>query len=207
MKRYIVDIASCSCEGGMQGNSQPKRRRFVEPLKESTPINSRRRVRFASCLVKRATIPAVEDEEEKRRLFYSNADFARFAVNERLRRDTFVLTMNLCREQTRRLGLRSIAVSAPSIIVMYHKVLSRTEDLQGLVQARMNKKLLTGECQETSCLHPHFSITHGQTARAAWTADKASRIFQLQWYLQHRITFWDYIYYTYKLCKNATSSS
>ena len=51
------------------------------------PGRHRRTVRFATPLVQEMQIPAVVDEAEKERLFYSNLDFARFAFNERVRRD------------------------------------------------------------------------------------------------------------------------
>jgi uncharacterized membrane protein len=85
-------------------------------------------------LVQRTEIPAVIDQVEKERLFYSKIDFARFALKERVRRDALVLTVTLYREQRTRIRRGSNAIPATSVLMMYHKVLSRTEDISSMLE-------------------------------------------------------------------------
>jgi hypothetical protein len=92
------------------------------------------RVRFATPLVQRTEIPAVIDQVEKERLFYSKIDFARFALKERVRRDALVLTVTLYREQRTRIRRGLNAIPATSVLMMYHKVLSRTEDISSMLE-------------------------------------------------------------------------
>jgi hypothetical protein len=142
MKRHISDIVSYSCDRDINVTSLLKRRKTNildhEPTKQKS-ISPAPRVRFATPLVQRMVIPAVVDQEEKDRLFYSNLDFARFAFHERIRRDTFVLTMTLCREQTRRMRRQGSLIPITSVVMMYHKVLSRSESISRLEQRKMSR--------------------------------------------------------------------
>ena len=94
-----------------------------------TSSSSSLRVRFADPLAREQVrmIPSL-DEDVKRRLFYTNCDFARFAFHERLRRDALILTVAVCREQLKRMRRSAPVISPSSVTMMYHKVLSRTED-------------------------------------------------------------------------------
>jgi hypothetical protein len=143
MKRPISDIVSCSCDRGeINVTSLLKRQKTNildhEPTTHKS-ISPAPRVRFATPLVQRMVIPAVVDQEEKDRLFYSNIDFARFACAERRRRDTFVLTITLYREQTRRMRRRGAMIPASSVILMYHKVLLRSESISRDAERKMSR--------------------------------------------------------------------
>jgi hypothetical protein len=92
------------------------------------------RVRFATPLAQRTEIPAVIEQVEKERLFYSKIDFARFALKERVRRDALVLTVTLYREQRTRMRRGSNVIPATSVLMMYHKVNSRTEDISSMLE-------------------------------------------------------------------------
>jgi hypothetical protein len=101
-----------------------------EPIKACATL----RVRFATPLVQRTEIPALIDQVEKERLFYSKIDFARFALKERVRRDALVLTVTLYREQRTRIRRGLNVIPANSVLMMYHKVLSRTEDISSMLE-------------------------------------------------------------------------
>jgi hypothetical protein len=125
MKRPISDTLSCY-HGVTHAQSLLKRRRIENPL---FPVKKKTaRVRFSDSLVEKTLIPAVVDQEEKSRLFYSNLDFARFAFNERVRRDALILTVAVSREQLKRMRRQAPVISSSSVSMMYHKILSRRED-------------------------------------------------------------------------------
>jgi hypothetical protein len=153
MKRSTTDtVAFCRIE--INSSSLLKRRKtqhFEPTITKHTP-----RVRFAAQLVQSAVIPAVADQEEKNRRFYSELDFARFAFNERVRRDALILTVTLCREQEKRLRRRANVLAPSAVTLMYHKILSRTEDASQLLQRRSKaprnsrKQGPTKQCREAS---------------------------------------------------------
>ena len=88
----------------------------------------RRNVRFAEHLVQTRHMPYFElNENEKATLFYSDEDFARFAFNERIRRDTLILTFAVSREQLKRLRRRAPAISSKSVSMMFYKIFTRAE--------------------------------------------------------------------------------
>ena len=108
-----------------------KRVRFAEPLEENTVV-----------------IPSITSEEEKSKLFYSSLDFARFALNERVRRDALVLTVALTKEQLKRMVRRGSVIPSSSITVMYHKVLSRTEAAMEAIEKKSRNQQTTQQQQQ-----------------------------------------------------------
>jgi hypothetical protein len=147
MKRPISDTLSCYHEV-THAHSLSKRQRIENPLfalnKKTT------RVRFSDSLVQKTFIPAVADQEEKDRLFYSNLDFARFAFNERVRRDALILTVAVSREQLKRMRRQAPVISSSSVSMMYHKILSRTEDWKTTSQRRSKSSKVAVVRQDSS---------------------------------------------------------
>lgn len=93
------------------------------------PRNGQRRncVSFADPLVtQRIEIPS-SDVKAKSRLHYTDADFKRFAWEERLRRDALILTLTVCKEQRKRYRNGLPLLSPSTVHQMYHKILSRTD--------------------------------------------------------------------------------
>mmetsp|Transcript_129183 Transcript_129183/g.192452 ORF Transcript_129183/g.192452 Transcript_129183/m.192452 type:complete len:168 (-) Transcript_129183:94-597(-) len=140
MKRPISDTLTCY-QNVTHDHGLSKRRRIEDqffPLKKKTT-----RVRFSDSLVQKTLIPAVADQEEKERLFYSNLDFARFAFNERVRRDALILTVAVSREQLKRMRRHAPVISSSSVSMMYHKILSRTENSKLASQRRSKSSKVT----------------------------------------------------------------
>lgn len=105
------------------------------------PTTARKQVRFAEPLEENTVIiPAITDEEEKSKLYYSSLDFARFALNERVRRDALVLTVALSKEQLKRMVRRGSVIPSSTITVMYHKVLSRTEAAMEAIERKSKSR-------------------------------------------------------------------
>jgi hypothetical protein len=136
MKRSISDTidttAFCSFEINTSSLLKRRKTHHFEPTITKHTV----RVRFAAQLVQSAVIPAIADQEEKNRRFYSGIDFARFAFDERVRRDAIILTVTLCREQVKRLRRRANVVAPPAVTLMYHKILNRPQEASQPLQRR-----------------------------------------------------------------------
>lgn len=112
-------------------NAALKRRRIfcaspfeVKHSGDGQNLNTRR-VSFSTPLERQIIIPPMDDPAEKARLFYSNKDFELFAFSEKIRRDAFILTLALYREQNRRLRNRIMLIPPIAIQKLYHTVISR----------------------------------------------------------------------------------
>ena len=126
-----------------------KKKQNVKPMSKKSKLffpNTtfiRPRVRFGA--IHQTLIPAVT-EEEKCALYYTTFDFARFARNEKIRRDAVVLTYTLSKEQERRLREGTNLISLLTITKMYKELFSRTDQMSLLILKGLRQQ---GRCRDT----------------------------------------------------------
>jgi hypothetical protein len=107
---------------------QTKRRTRPSPAASMPPIRrtTAPRVRFSHPLVQAIRIPrSIHDQETKHRLYYSASEIARFAANERVRKQVLALTVGLYKEQIKRIVHRQQPMSAHLIVAVFQKMFSR----------------------------------------------------------------------------------
>lgn len=146
MKRHASNIITLSCGRDVKGTTTLVKRRKTSFHESTTKksISQGHQVRFATPLVVEKMVPALVDEEEKNRLHYSSLDFARFAIEERIRRDSFVLTVKLFRKQTRRMQRGQPVIPYSTISLMYSKLMSRPETIPKLAERKINRLATAG---------------------------------------------------------------
>ena len=94
------------------------------PLRQVTPVPAPRRVVRFSPFVSYQTIPSIQDidSKEKRRLYYNNEEMSRMAIDEKIRRQLYVLSKWINYEQSRRLQYRLDLMNSHKITAQFHKL-------------------------------------------------------------------------------------
>jgi hypothetical protein len=86
--------------------------------KDSKPVRKVQFHPFVQC----REIPMLQPHEKKV-LYYSQADYQKFHIHERKRRDAFVLSLRLGSEQKKRIETGQDLISFPRVMILYHHVL------------------------------------------------------------------------------------
>jgi hypothetical protein len=95
-------------------------------------------------------------DQEKKILYYSQADYRKFEHHERRRRNAFVLTIRITNEQKKRARTGRALISFPRIVTMYHFIISRDKSCR----TETNVELKNSN-------HQKPLVCHCITARAA----------------------------------------
>lgn len=125
----------------------------------SSSPHHHRRVTFATSVVTKCFEVVSWTNEQKASLFYSTTDYARFALQERVRREALTLTHILGREQRNRFCNGIHLLTSTTIHHMYHKILSRLDHCDASTTPSNTSFL-------HSCSHPPTNSTTCRGCRA-----------------------------------------